>query len=168
MKIFSDIAITVVLTLTGFYLYTNYWDNLQHALYGSEPIYTIYIGSKALDVTLADEAKERIAGLSNTPSLGAQSGKLFVFDTDEKQGIWMKDMRYPIDIIWIDSNLKVVDIAENVTQDTYPKVFAPKSDARFVLEVNAYFVSSTKVEIGNTLLLPPGLLPKDIEKNLQK
>ena len=168
MKILSDIAIIVVLALTGFYLYTNYWDDIKYSLYGSEPLYTIYVGSKAVDVTVADEVDERLLGLSNTESLGEQRGKLFIFDENAKHGIWMKDMNYPIDIIWIDSNLKVVHIAENVSPRTYPEIFAPSVDARFVLEVNAYFVSSTRVEVGNTLLLPPGLLPDDIEKSLQK
>lgn len=167
MKILLDVFIIIVLFFIGLFLYTQYWDTLQHALFGTDAQYTIYLGSKALNVTVADEPQERIQGLSSVASLGDFNGKLFVFDTDEKHGIWMKDMLFPIDIIWIDKNLLVVDIAENVDPATYPRVYAPKTESRFVLEVNAFFVSTTKVAVGDRLVLPPGILPKDIEKSLQ-
>lgn len=167
MKILLDIFIVIVLFFTGLFLYTQYWDALMHAFFGTDVEYTIYLGSKALNVTVADEQNERIQGLSSVTSLGDFNGKLFIFDSDEKHGIWMKDMLIPIDIIWIDKNLTVIDIAENVDPSTYPRVYAPKESARFVLEVNAFFVSTTKVAIGDRLVLPPGILPKDIEKSLQ-
>ncbi len=167
MKILLDIFIIIVLFFTGLFLYTQYWDTLMHAIFGTDVEYTIYLGSKALNVTVADEQSERIQGLSSVTSLGDFNGKLFIFDTDDKHGIWMKDMLFPIDIIWIDKNLTVIDIAENVDPSTYPRVYASKEPARFVLEVNAFFVSTTKVAIGDRLVLPPGILPKDIEKSLQ-
>jgi uncharacterized membrane protein (UPF0127 family) len=167
MKILLDIFIIIILFFTGFYFYTQYWDSIKYAFFGPEVQYTIYLGSKALNVTIADEPEERIQGLSGVTSLTDFNGKLFIFDTDEKHGIWMKDMLFPIDIIWIDKNLMVIDIAENVDPSTYPRVYAPKNSARFALEVNAFFVSTTKIAIGDRLVLPPGILPKDIEKSLQ-
>ena len=80
----------------------------------------------------------------------------------------MKNMFMPIDIICIDKDLKVVHVVENATPDSYPNtIFAPPSDARFVLEMNAYFVSSLRIKVGDTLTLPPSLLPEDIKRNLQ-
>lgn len=167
MKILLDIFIIIVLFFTGLFLYTQYWDAVKLAFFGTDTEYTIYLGSKALNVTVADEQEERIQGLSGVTSLTDFNGKLFIFDTDEKHGIWMKDMLFPIDIIWIDKNLTVVDIAENVDPTTYPRVYAPKTESRFVLEVNAFFVSTTRVAVGDRLVLPPGILPEDIEKSLQ-
>jgi uncharacterized membrane protein (UPF0127 family) len=49
----------------------------------------------------------------------------------------MKDMLFPIDIVWIDSEYRVVSIAKNISPDTFPKTFFPTQSARFVLEMNA-------------------------------
>ncbi len=169
MRFLFETFILIVLAFTLFFAYTQYWDNIQYALFGGEQHHTIYVGQTAVDVTVADETSERVQGLSGVSKLDDFEGKLFIFDTDDKHGIWMKDMLIPLDIIWIDKNLKVIHIEQNVQPDTYPgKIFAPSSDARFVLEMNAYFVSAIKVNIGDQLLLPPSLLPDDIEKNLQQ
>ena len=115
-----------------------------------------------------EETNERIAGLSGVSGLRDLEGKLFIFDADGKHGIWMKDMLIPIDILWIDKNLKVIHIVENASPDSYPHtVFSPPLDARFVLEMNAFFVSSLKIKVGDTLTLPPSLIPEDIKRNLQ-
>jgi len=167
-KILLDIVIIIVVASTSLFLYKEYWDNVQRAFFGDEPLYTIYLGSKALEVTVADSPQERIQGLSGVTSLRDFEGKLFIFDTDAIYGIWMKEMLFPLDIIWIDKDLTVIHIEENVSPDSYPKTFVPTADARFVLEVNAKFVSSVQVKVGDRLLLPPGILPKDIEKELQK
>ncbi len=168
IKILFDIVIIIVIASTSLFLYKEYWDDAKRALFGDEPVYTIYLGSKALEVTVADDSQERIQGLSGVTSLRDFEGKLFVFDTDDTYGIWMKDMLFPLDIIWIDKNLEVVYIEENVYPDTYPQVFTPTTEARFVLEVHAKFVSSVQVKVGDRLLLPPGILPSDIQKQLQK
>lgn len=159
----------IIFAVTAVFLYQQYWDDIRHALFGDEPHYTIYLGKIALDVTVADEYDERVLGLSGVPSLRDLQGELFIFDTDAKHGMWMKDMLIPLDIIWIDKDLRVVHIAENVLPNTYPhQIFAPPVDARFVLETNAFFVSSLKVKLGDRLNLPPSLIPEDIRKDLQQ
>lgn len=158
----------VICVVMALYLYQNYWDDLRYALFSDEPVHTIYLASVAIDVTVADETDERIAGLSGVSGLRDLEGKLFIFDADGKHGIWMKDMLIPIDILWIDKNLKVIHIVENASPDSYPHtVFSPPLDARFVLEMNAFFVSSLKIKVGDTLTLPPSLIPEDIKRNLQ-
>ena len=108
MKILIDIVIVLVLSVTSVFLYQNYWDDVLYALYGDEPTYTVYLGAKALEVTIADEPSERVAGLSGVESLRDFQGKLFIFDTDAQHRIWMKDMKFALDIIWIDKNLQVI------------------------------------------------------------
>lgn len=169
MKFLFETLILIVFAVTALFLYQNYWDDVQYALFGKEHIHTIYLGSTALRVTVADEYEERIVGLSGVAQLNDFEGKLFIFDNDAKHGIWMKDMLIPIDILWIDQNLEVVHIAENALPSSYPnQVFAPPVDARMVLELNAYFVRSINVEVGDRLNLPPSLLPDDIRENLQE
>lgn len=169
MKFILETAVLFIFAITALYLYATYWDDVQHALFGDEPHHTIYLGEVAIDVTVADEYDERVQGLSGVEKLKDFEGKLFIFNADAKHGIWMKDMLMPLDIIWIDKNLKVIHIEENVSPDTYPtQIFAPQSDARFVLEMNAHFASSVRIEVGDVLMLPPSLVPKDIANVLQQ
>jgi uncharacterized protein len=169
MKFLYETAILIIFGATALFLYVTYWDDVRYAIFGDEPSHTIYISSAAIDVTVADEPEERIQGLSGVKKLKDFEGKLFIFDTDGKHGIWMKDMLFPIDIIWIDKNLKVVHIEENALPSSYPNtVFAPPVDARFVLEMNAYFAASIKIAVGDRLTLAPSLLPADIKRDLQQ
>lgn len=168
MKFLIDCIVIIVCCSIAVFLYINYWDTFKETLFNIEPQYPIYIGSVAATVTVADDHDERMLGLSGTPSLRDLEGKLFIFDSDDKHGIWMKDMRIPLDIIWVDKDLNVVHIAENVDPSTYPEVFASPSDARFVIEMNAHFVSSLKIAVGDRLTLPSVLIPNDIKTNLQQ
>lgn len=168
MRFLIDIVVIVTLCVVGFFLYQQYWDAIKESWEVYRSQHTLYIGSVAIAVTVADEESERIMGLSGTKSLRDLQGKLFIFQNDGRHGIWMKEMQIPIDILWIDKNLQVVHIQENVNPDTYPTVFTSPSDARFVLEMNAHFVSSLKIKVGDRLTLPASLLPKDIKRDLQK
>jgi len=168
MKFLIDVVVVIVVASVGIFLYLNYWDDFKDILFQDEAHYTIYVGSVAVDLTVADEHDERVLGLSGVSSLGDSQGELFIFDNDAKHGMWMKDMLIPIDIIWIDKQLQVIHILENVQPSTYPEVFAPPADARFVVEMNAHFVSSLKLKVGDRLTLPPSLLPSDIKNDLQQ
>jgi uncharacterized protein len=167
MKFLFESIILLILAAIALFVYREYWDDVQQFLFQETALYTIYLNEVAIETTIADEYNERVLGLSGVKKLRDLEGKLFIFDTDAKHGIWMKDMNFPIDIIWIDKNLQVIDIEENVSPGTYPtQIFAPDTDARFVLEVNAHLVSSVRIGIGDRLTLPPTLLPDDIEENL--
>ncbi len=168
MKILIDIVVILTLCIVGVFLYQQYWDDLKESWQAYRTQHTLYVGSVAIAVTVADDEAERMKGLSGVRSLRDLQGKLFIFERDGNHGIWMKDMLIPLDILWIDKDLKVIHIEENVYPETYPTVFAPSIDARFVLEMNAHFVSSLKIKVGDRLTLPANLLPKDIKKDLQK
>jgi uncharacterized membrane protein (UPF0127 family) len=114
---------------------------------------TVIVGSTAIKVTIADSDLERIKGLSGSKNLDKQHGMLFVFDQEDFHGIWMKDMNYPIDIIWFDENKIVVDFALNIEPSTYPTVFKPLKKALYVLEVNAGFIEKNNLKIGDSIAI---------------
>lgn len=87
-------------------------------------------------------------GLSGTATLPEDMGMFFVFPADGHHGIWMKQMKYPIDIIWLDSVLKVVHIEEQISPLTFPKTFHPETAARYVLEVPSGFAAHNKIAVG--------------------
>ena len=85
----------------------------------------------------ADTEQTREHGLSDRESLSVDTGMLFIFPTATIQGFWMKDMHFPLDIIWIDKNKKVIGIAANATPESYPEVFMSPDLIQYVLEINA-------------------------------
>lgn len=111
------------------------------------------IGDSVIQVEIADTPDARTRGLSGRGSLVSDTGMFFVFDRDDFYGIWMKDMRFGLDIIWIDSNFKIVHIEEGVIPETYPKVFYPTMPVLYVLEVSQGFVKEHKINIGDDVIL---------------
>ena len=112
------------------------------------------VKSLVIRAEVADNSKERKKGLSKRESLAIGEGMLFVFDKKQKYEIWMKDMQFPIDIIWIDENKKIVDIAESVAiepgrDDEELKIWRPRSEAIFILEINAGLVELHGLAIGD-------------------
>jgi uncharacterized membrane protein (UPF0127 family) len=54
-----------------------------------------------------------VQGLSGRPSLEEGAGMLFIFENVARQSMWMIDMKFPLDIVWLDENLMVVHITYN-------------------------------------------------------
>lgn len=90
-------------------------------------------------------------GLAKYDYLPINQGMFFVFSKNDYHGIWMKNMKFPIDIIWLDEDFSVVDIIDNVKPESYPKVFYPKDLARYVLELNAGRAKELEIIIGDNL-----------------
>jgi uncharacterized membrane protein (UPF0127 family) len=61
----------------------------------------------------------------------------------------MKDMKYSIDIIWINGAGEIIDINEHVSPDTYPTTFYPPQPIRYVLETRDGFVREKGIKIGD-------------------
>jgi uncharacterized protein len=110
---------------------------------------TIQLAGEKIQVSVANTPETREKGLSGWTDLGRDEGMLFVFDAEGKHGLWMKDMLFPIDILWISTAGTVVDILEKVSPSTYPEIFTPSSPARYVLELPAGFVRDHNLSIGD-------------------
>ncbi len=111
----------------------------------------IQIGNTTVAVEVADTEALREQGLSGRSDLPNGQGMLFVFESDDTFGIWMKDMLFPIDIVWADASGTVITIAKNVAPDTYPKVFYPSTPARYVVELPAGFAAAHGVAEGTII-----------------
>lgn len=95
----------------------------------------------------------RTLGLSNRPSMPADRGMLFVYDTTGEYCMWMKDMRFSLDMLWLNSRHEIVSTKENVTPDTYPRSFCGPADAQYVVEVNAGIIKAADLRLGQRLKL---------------
>lgn len=114
---------------------------------------TILMPKGALEAEMANTKASRELGLSGRPSMRDDEGMLFVFDKPGRYGFWMKDMVFPLDIIWINENGIVVSIERNLTTDSYPKTFMNQSDASYVLEINQGMAENFGLYLGSKVKL---------------
>ena len=85
---------------------------------------------------VADTTQARAKGLSGRSCIGQNEGMLFVFNQPGFYEFWMKDMKFPIDIIWIASDHRVVWLKSKVQPSSYPQKFVNQgSAAQYVLEL---------------------------------
>ena len=140
-------TVVVALLLLGAYLF--YMPLNRPVL----PTTTITIGSTSIEAELATTPAEQEQGLSGRVSLPPGRGMFFVFDHADKWGIWMKDMRFPIDILWADENGYIVTIEHNVPPSSYPNSFFPSTTSLYVLEVPAGFTKTFGIAIGQQIVV---------------
>lgn len=95
----------------------------------------VMIGATPYSLEIADTDEERAKGLGTRESLCETCGMLFLFDTPGRYAFWMKDMRFPIDIIWLLDD-RVVFIERAVPPDALT-VFNPDVLANRVLEIGS-------------------------------
>jgi len=114
---------------------------------------TFDISGVPVYATIAQTNEQRMLGLSGQTGLNEGEGLFFVFPYDSRHGIWMKDMLFPIDILWFDREFRVVGITKSATPESFPEVFNSERDARYVLELNAGFVEANTVSLGDQVTI---------------
>ncbi|HXH27304.1 MAG TPA: DUF192 domain-containing protein [Candidatus Acidoferrum sp.] len=97
----------------------------------------VTLGDATITVWLAKTPSEQAKGLGDTNQLADGRGMLFVMPGASRWGFWMKDMRYGLDIVWLNAGKQVIYIAASIAPSTYPKVFAPAMPASYVIELPA-------------------------------
>lgn len=109
----------------------------------------VYFGDTKVRVELAIEEESQARGLSGRESLAEDEGMLFVFAKPDKYFFWMKDMKFAIDMIWLDKYGKIIYIKRDARPETYPETFGIAEDAKFVLEVASGFSDKHKLKVGD-------------------
>jgi uncharacterized protein len=111
----------------------------------------VQIQDQYLNVWVSENEKERNMGLSYRDSINRDEGMLFLFQEEIVPLFWMKNMNFPIDIIWINSQKEVVEITEKIHPETYPQTFSPSIPIKYVIEVNAGWCSENEIKKGDKL-----------------
>jgi uncharacterized membrane protein (UPF0127 family) len=120
--------------------------------YTSLPI--IEIGFKdgsIIKAEVADTQKDRERGLMYRESLGEDGGMLFVFDSQDRYPFWMKNVEFSIDIIWINGNMRVVDVDTATPCNKHCIEYVPDYPAKYVLEVPAGFAGEKGIKTGSLI-----------------
>lgn len=103
---------------------------------------------------IASTTSARMQGLSGRSIIPYNYAMLFIFATDSRYGFWMKDMRVPIDIVWLSDTGHVVGIDHSVQPNTYPRVFYPSQPVKYVLEMRAGSALQRGWKDGTTVNIP--------------
>lgn len=112
----------------------------------------IKINDKQFDVKEAKTEEEKTKGLQNIEELPKDEGMLFYFDPDEESSMWMKDVKIPLDIIFINEEFEVTKVHHGKPNDE-TQVSAPET--AYVLEVN----SDSGINVGDEVDLDPDSEP---------
>lgn len=107
-------------------------------------------------VEYADTSEERELGLSGRDVLNEGAGMLFVYEQPTQGGFWMKNMSFPLDIVFLDENNKIVDIAKNqvpCADETSCSAYMPTASYTKALEINAGEADRYQLQIGNSFSL---------------
>lgn len=105
--------------------------------------------SSYFKIILADTPMSRERGLSGRISLDSDTVMLFVFENSSLHNFWMKDMLFSIDMVWLDTNRKIIHIERSVKPETYPKSFGPDEDSKYVLEFKEGAINTIGLEVGD-------------------
>jgi uncharacterized membrane protein (UPF0127 family) len=111
---------------------------------------------KVLQVEVMVSDEDRAMGLMFRPSLAPDRGMLFRFEAPDFHGIWMKNCRFPIDILWLDEEKRVVHVAEAVPpckEEPCP-VYQPLRRASWVVELNAGQARREQAVVGASVKFP--------------
>jgi uncharacterized membrane protein (UPF0127 family) len=110
---------------------------------------TIVINGSAIKVEVVSTQAQLQKGLGGRPCILANQGMLFEFGRPGTISIWMKDMKFPIDVIWISTDHKVAAEEVDLKPSTYPDKFINKDHpAQYVLELKANRSKELGLNIG--------------------
>ncbi len=145
MKKSTKIVLVVfVLSFIALQLYKFHW-----------PTADLRVGDQVITVQVATTLYQQKKGLGGRDEIGKYGGMLFPFDAEARHAIVMRDMRFPIDIVWLKGKV-IVDIANRVqieqgaTEGTLRRYY-PRTAATAVLELPAGKAADYGLKIGDSV-----------------
>ena len=151
MNLQKTIFISINVSLCIIQLFTFNQSFAEEIVY-SHAIVTTSTGEE-IPVEVADTLKKRSLGLGKRASLKKGWGMLFVFEKRKPYRFWMKDMQFPLDIIWLD-NHRIVHIIHNAkpaNSRDEPEVMTSPVPVNFVLEIAAGRVAKLRLKTGQRM-----------------
>jgi hypothetical protein len=124
------------------------------------PKMDLELRDQQLHVLVANTVNHQIKGLGGRKDLGEYDGMIFIYNSYSRLGFLMRDMRFPIDIIWL-KDAKVVDFVQKVQPEPGVKEidlqrYYPRTEANAVLELSAGWAEKNGLKIGDQLTVLKG------------
>ena len=116
---------------------------LEPSFLGQETI-VVQLGEARFSALVVDTPELRAQGLSGRDHMPREWGMWFDFGSPRRPSFWMRGMLFPIDIVWIDEELRVVHVTHeapapppDATDSSLPRYNAGDTRVRYVLEIGA-------------------------------
>lgn len=129
-----------------------------NAIISAKPDGSLKVTSGKLEINaeISSNLNTRKKGLGKRDYLDIDGGMLFVFEQSGEYSIWMKDMKFAIDIIWIDDKKTIIDIAENVPpqpgkNDKELTIYNPSGTAKYILEISPGLIKLNDIKVGDQI-----------------
>jgi len=103
---------------------------------------------------LALSWEQRAKGLMFREEMAANKGMLFLFEEEANHSFWMKNVRFPIDILWLDREKRIVHMVKRVPpckKDPCP-TYSPVRPSVYVLELSAGKTDEMGLKPGDRLV----------------
>lgn len=116
------------------------------------PVVSIPIGSRSYSIEVARSEEEKQTGLMKRDSMPDNHGMIFIFPDEAPRGFWMKNTRFPLDILFLNSSFRVVSIH---TMFPYDETVIPSDfPAQYAIELNKGEAAAAGVKVGDTIAVP--------------
>lgn len=123
---------------------------VPQAVIGMTQLTNSYQAYDCVALERADTPETREQGLSGRKYLNDLTGMLFVFEGPQPACMWMKDMVFPLDMLWLNQDDKIIKLETNVQPNSYPQTFCAQNTS-FVIELNAGIAQRASLKVGQTL-----------------
>jgi len=146
------ILVIILFALMGGIAYTINVKKFPNFYFTKPP--TATIDNITFKLYIADNSRDEEIGLSKYSKLDKDMGMIFLFGKSDYYSFWMKNMKFPIDIIFINNN-KIVQIFKNTlppqNSDQPLPLYTPSQPANTVLEINAGLSDQYSFKPGDTV-----------------
>lgn len=133
--------ILIVVLVGGFFILKNRFDTVVYK--------NVTFNNHTFHVEFANTQTAREQGLSQRDSIAANGGMLFDFGKNGDWRMWMVQMRFPIDIVWLKQDGTVVHVKENAQPADYPEVYKSDTPAWYVVELPSGTAQSIGIKEGS-------------------
>ena len=103
-----------------------------------------------INIEVADDDAEREQGLMYRDTMAENEGMLFLMESEEIQNFWMKNTILPLDILYVDSERRIVSIHKDCKPYSLDQIVSAKP-ALFVVEVNAGYTNKYGIKVGDQI-----------------
>jgi len=110
-------------------------------------------GQININLEIVDTPATREQGLMGRTKLATNSGMLFSFDGSQVRSFWMKDTLISLDIIFIDSNFIITDIAKSTKVNQTSETYSSTKAVKYVVELAGGATNLFGIKVGDRLQL---------------
>ena len=125
---------------------------LYHVILNYREYYSV--NKLNLNLLKANNNEKRNKGLMYRKNpLRNNEGMLFIYSKPQKIRMWMKNTFIPLDLLFLDNNMKVIDFKENLKPHDVKRNYSSKINCKYAIEINGGSIKKNNIKKG-TIIIP--------------